>query len=166
VAGAYLFFESHGIVQMHLGGPRTEFRIRSPSHLMIHTIAQWARGARELDRPSRRRSRRRDRRLIVRFQGRLLTPPPPLSDVATGRRPAQVRRLDPATSPPSRFVHQRAPQLGLLPRLPRHTQLERLITCSAPPRTPRIVRAQPIRSRSQPSEACHGPWTWVESCTS
>jgi hypothetical protein len=44
VAGAYLFFESHGIVQMHLGGPRTEFRKPSPSHLMIHAIAQWARG--------------------------------------------------------------------------------------------------------------------------
>ncbi|MCW2546243.1 MAG: family N-acetyltransferase [Mycobacterium sp.] len=44
VAGAYLFFESHGIVQMHLGGPRTEFRKPSPSHLMIHSIAQWARG--------------------------------------------------------------------------------------------------------------------------
>ncbi|MDQ1748968.1 MAG: hypothetical protein QOE71_24 [Pseudonocardiales bacterium] len=43
VAGAYLFFESHGIVQMHLGGPRTEFRKPSPSHLMIHAIAQWAR---------------------------------------------------------------------------------------------------------------------------
>jgi CelD/BcsL family acetyltransferase involved in cellulose biosynthesis len=44
VAGAYLFFESHGIVQMHLGGPRTEFRKPSPSHLMIHAIAHWARG--------------------------------------------------------------------------------------------------------------------------
>ncbi|WP_051574335.1 GNAT family N-acetyltransferase [Mycobacterium sp. URHB0044] len=43
VAGAYLCFESHGIVQMHLGGPRTEFRKPSPSHLMIHSIAQWAR---------------------------------------------------------------------------------------------------------------------------
>ena len=42
-AGAYLFFESHGIVQIHLGGPRTEFRKPSPSHLMIHVIAQWAR---------------------------------------------------------------------------------------------------------------------------
>ncbi|WP_197378828.1 GNAT family N-acetyltransferase [Mycolicibacterium mengxianglii] len=43
VAGTYLFFESPGIVQMHLGGPRTEFRNPSPSHLMIHEIAQWAR---------------------------------------------------------------------------------------------------------------------------
>jgi hypothetical protein len=44
VAGAYLFFESHGIVQMHLGGRRTEFHKPSPSHLMFHAIAQWARG--------------------------------------------------------------------------------------------------------------------------
>lgn len=44
VAGAYLFFESHGIVQMHLGGPVTEFRKPSPSHLLIYSIAQWARG--------------------------------------------------------------------------------------------------------------------------
>jgi CelD/BcsL family acetyltransferase involved in cellulose biosynthesis len=44
VAGAYLFFESHGIIQMHLGGPRTEYRKPSPSHLLIHAIAQWARG--------------------------------------------------------------------------------------------------------------------------
>jgi hypothetical protein len=43
VAGAYMFFESHGMIQMHLGGPRTEFRKPSPSHLMIHAIAQWGR---------------------------------------------------------------------------------------------------------------------------
>jgi CelD/BcsL family acetyltransferase involved in cellulose biosynthesis len=43
VAGAYLMFESHGIVQMHLGGPHTEFRKPSPSHVLIHSVTQWAR---------------------------------------------------------------------------------------------------------------------------
>ena len=41
VAGAYLLFESHGIVQMHLGGPRTEYMRPTPSHLLIHSIALW-----------------------------------------------------------------------------------------------------------------------------
>jgi Acetyltransferase (GNAT) domain len=44
VAGAYLFFETDGIVQMHLGGPSTAFRTPSASHLMINAVAQWARG--------------------------------------------------------------------------------------------------------------------------
>ena len=44
VAGAYLFFECNGIVQMHLGGTRTEFMKLSPSHLLIHRVALWAKG--------------------------------------------------------------------------------------------------------------------------
>lgn len=42
VAGAYLFFEHAGIIQMHLGGPLTEFLRPSPSHLLIHAICRWA----------------------------------------------------------------------------------------------------------------------------
>jgi hypothetical protein len=44
VAAAYLFFEHQGIVQMHLGGPRTAFMRPSPSHLLIHAICGWAKG--------------------------------------------------------------------------------------------------------------------------
>jgi lipid II:glycine glycyltransferase (peptidoglycan interpeptide bridge formation enzyme) len=43
IAGAYLFFESHGIVQMHLGGPRTRYMKPSPSHLLIYSVAVWGR---------------------------------------------------------------------------------------------------------------------------
>ena len=43
VAGAYLFFERDGIVQMHLGGTRSVYMRRSsPSNLLIHEIALWA----------------------------------------------------------------------------------------------------------------------------
>jgi len=44
VAGAYLFFEYQGIVQMHLGGTRTQYMHPSPSHLLIHAVALWAQG--------------------------------------------------------------------------------------------------------------------------
>lgn len=43
VAAAYLFFEHQGLVQMHLGGPRSAFRKPSPSHLLIHSVCKWAR---------------------------------------------------------------------------------------------------------------------------
>jgi Acetyltransferase (GNAT) domain len=42
VAGAYMLFEHQGIVQMHLGGPRTAFMRPSPSHLLIHAVCLWA----------------------------------------------------------------------------------------------------------------------------
>lgn len=42
VAGAYLFYESGGIVQMHLGGTRTAYMSPSPSHMLIHGVALWA----------------------------------------------------------------------------------------------------------------------------
>ena len=43
VAGAYLFFEHQGIVEVHLGGTRKTFMMPSPSHLIIHAICLWAR---------------------------------------------------------------------------------------------------------------------------
>jgi hypothetical protein len=43
IAGGYLFFESHGIIQMHLGGPRTQYMKPSPSHLLIYSVAVWGR---------------------------------------------------------------------------------------------------------------------------
>jgi hypothetical protein len=43
VAGAYLLFDHHGIVQMHLGGPAEEFMRPSASNLMIYEVACWAR---------------------------------------------------------------------------------------------------------------------------
>ena len=42
VAAAYLFFERNGIVQMHLGGTRAAYMRPSPSNLLIHSIALWA----------------------------------------------------------------------------------------------------------------------------
>lgn len=42
VAGAYLFYEHDGIVQLHLGGTRTDYMRPSPSHLLLHSIALWA----------------------------------------------------------------------------------------------------------------------------
>ena len=43
VAGAYLFFERDGIVQLHLGGTRSAYMGQaSPSKLLFHTIALWA----------------------------------------------------------------------------------------------------------------------------
>lgn len=42
VAGAYLFYEHDGIVQMHLGGTRSGYMRPSPSHLLIHSVALWA----------------------------------------------------------------------------------------------------------------------------
>jgi hypothetical protein len=44
VAGAYLFFETDGIIQMHLGGPRTAYMRPSPSHLLIRSVVLWGRG--------------------------------------------------------------------------------------------------------------------------
>jgi len=41
VAGAYLFFECQGIIQAHLGGPRSAYMRPSASHLLIHSIARW-----------------------------------------------------------------------------------------------------------------------------
>jgi hypothetical protein len=42
VAGAYLFYECNGIVQMHLGGTRSAHMRPSPSNLLIHAVALWA----------------------------------------------------------------------------------------------------------------------------
>jgi hypothetical protein len=42
VAAAYALFEHQGIVQMHLGGPRSAFMRCSPSHLLIHSVCLWA----------------------------------------------------------------------------------------------------------------------------
>jgi lipid II:glycine glycyltransferase (peptidoglycan interpeptide bridge formation enzyme) len=50
VAGAYLFYECGQLVQMHLGGTRSAYMRPSPSHLLIHSVALWAkeRGVRAL----------------------------------------------------------------------------------------------------------------------
>ena len=42
VAGAYILFECNGIVQMHLGGSLSAYRRPSPSNLLIHAVALWA----------------------------------------------------------------------------------------------------------------------------
>jgi hypothetical protein len=42
VAGAYLFYECGQLIQMHLGGTRTSYMSPSPSHLLIHGVALWA----------------------------------------------------------------------------------------------------------------------------
>jgi hypothetical protein len=42
IAGAYLVFECGNLVQMHLGGTRTAYMRPSPSHLLIHGVALWA----------------------------------------------------------------------------------------------------------------------------
>lgn len=42
LAGCYLFYERDGIVQMHLGGTVSTFMQPSPSHLLIHSVARWA----------------------------------------------------------------------------------------------------------------------------
>lgn len=43
-AAACIFFECGGIVQAHLGGTRSEFLSRSPFHLLLYFVAEWARG--------------------------------------------------------------------------------------------------------------------------
>lgn len=42
-AAACIFFECGGIVQAHLGGTRSEFLSRSPFHLLLYFVAEWAR---------------------------------------------------------------------------------------------------------------------------
>ena len=44
VAGADLFFETYGIIQMHLDGPRTAYMRPSPSHLLIRSVVLRDRG--------------------------------------------------------------------------------------------------------------------------
>ena len=42
-AAACIFFECGGIVQAHLGGTRSEFLSKSPFHLLLYSVAGWAR---------------------------------------------------------------------------------------------------------------------------
>ncbi len=42
IAAACLFFESHGIVQAHLGGSANEYYRRSPFHLCLYHAMLWA----------------------------------------------------------------------------------------------------------------------------
>ena len=128
VAGAYLFFETHGIVQMHLGGPRTEFRKPSPSHLMIHAIAQWARG--------------RGNSIVHLGGGVGGAIDDSLFTFKAGfshrRHPYWTLRLVADQERYDALIQERARrvgssteelrQLGLLPRLPRHAGPQRLIT--------------------------------------
>ncbi|MGE0878449.1 MAG: GNAT family N-acetyltransferase [Acidimicrobiia bacterium] len=43
IAGAYLFYATGPIGQMHLGGTRSAFMKPSPSHFLIHAVALWCR---------------------------------------------------------------------------------------------------------------------------